>query len=186
MNRIWLLTSTTYGTWLPGDARGSVTRVRDGDGARIEHDRPQTPYIEEASGLSRSAGENLSGPPIFLNAEQARAVSDQFRETSKYRGWSILACAVMSNHFHILVGMAGDPEPSDLLRDFKSYASRRLNRCWGKPASETWWTAKGSMRKKAIWPAIACTVEYVRDQVKPFVVWVDEEVVATARTLFET
>ncbi len=25
----WLLTSTTYGTWLPGDPRGSVTSVLD-------------------------------------------------------------------------------------------------------------------------------------------------------------
>lgn len=25
----WLFTSTTYGTWLPGDPRGSVTRVLD-------------------------------------------------------------------------------------------------------------------------------------------------------------
>jgi hypothetical protein len=30
MDRYWLLTSTTYDTWLPGDERGSVTRVKDG------------------------------------------------------------------------------------------------------------------------------------------------------------
>jgi hypothetical protein len=46
----WLLTSTTYGTWLPGDERGFVGRVRDvrvGDeisDARIEHDRVGTQY----------------------------------------------------------------------------------------------------------------------------------------------
>ncbi|HYH63802.1 MAG TPA: hypothetical protein VD866_03795 [Urbifossiella sp.] len=44
----WLLTSTTYGTWLPGDRRGSVTSVRDTrpDDAptvvRIEHDRSRS------------------------------------------------------------------------------------------------------------------------------------------------
>jgi hypothetical protein len=29
MDRYWLLTRTTYGTWLPGDVRGFVSRVRD-------------------------------------------------------------------------------------------------------------------------------------------------------------
>jgi len=27
--RSWLLSNTFYGTWLPGDERGSVTSVRD-------------------------------------------------------------------------------------------------------------------------------------------------------------
>lgn len=40
-----------------------------------------------------------------------------------------------------------DPDPSTLLRDFKSYASRCLNRLSGKPASGTWWTEQGSKRK---------------------------------------
>ncbi len=33
MDRYWPLTWTTYGTWLPGDARGfAVSNVRDGLG----------------------------------------------------------------------------------------------------------------------------------------------------------
>lgn len=41
---LWLLTSTFYGQWLPGDERGSVTNVRDQRPTdpdakiRIEHD----------------------------------------------------------------------------------------------------------------------------------------------------
>ena len=48
--RAWLLSNTTYGTWLPGDRRGSVTSVRDlrpGDEPspfRFEHDLPGEPY----------------------------------------------------------------------------------------------------------------------------------------------
>ncbi len=33
MDRHWLVTSTTYGTWTPGDDSGFVSRVRDGDGS---------------------------------------------------------------------------------------------------------------------------------------------------------
>lgn len=183
MDRFWLLTSTTYGTWLPGDARGSVTRVREAAGSRIEHDRPRTPYLQAAPGLQRSAASHLKGPPVFFDRDQAQAVADQFRETAAYRGWSILAGAVLSNHFHLLVGVPGDPPPADLLRDFKSYASRRLNRTWGKPPSETWWTAKGSMRRKADWPALRNGVEYIRGQANPYVVWVDDVLVAQARRI---
>jgi hypothetical protein len=47
--RAWLLTTTTYGSWLPGDRRGSVTSVRDErpndppSVVRIEHDIPGEP-----------------------------------------------------------------------------------------------------------------------------------------------
>ena len=34
MDRYWLLTWHTYGTWLPGDRRGFVGRVREGSGPR--------------------------------------------------------------------------------------------------------------------------------------------------------
>jgi hypothetical protein len=55
--RHWLLSNTTYGTWLPGDRRGSVTSVRDrreGDEAsafRLEHDMPGEPWEDEIPGL---------------------------------------------------------------------------------------------------------------------------------------
>lgn len=140
MDRFWHLTCTTYGTWLPGDERGSVTRVREGPEPRFEHDEPRTPYIGPASGLERSATEQLKRPPIFLNRGQAEAVANQFRETARHRGWTILACAVMCNHFHLLVGVPGDPDPDYLLGSFKAWASRRLNSKWGKPTSDTWWT----------------------------------------------
>ena len=46
----WLLTSTTYGTWLPGDARGFVGRVwaertddPDAHATRLTHDTVGTP-----------------------------------------------------------------------------------------------------------------------------------------------
>ena len=183
MDRFWLLTSTTYGTWLPGDGRGSVTRVREDAGPRLEHDRPQTPYIEAAPGLRQSAEFQLKGPPIFFTPEQAELVAAQFRETADYRGWTIIAGAIMANHFHVLTGVPGDPEPSDLLRDFNSYASRRLNQQWGKPESETWWTAKGSMRKKGDWEAIRNSVDYLKGQINPLVLWVDDDAVEIARNI---
>src|SRR5438067_10677435 len=107
--RSWLLSNTTYGTWLPGDPRGSVTSVRDqrpGDeptSFRFEHDLPGEPWDEELPGLWRSAREQMKGSPLYLDLEKAEIVLAQFRETATYRTWTLRAAAIMANHFHLVV-----------------------------------------------------------------------------------
>ena len=59
---------------------------------------------------------------------------------------------------------ASDPDPSALLRDFKSYASRRLNRNYGQLARQTWWSGQGSKRKLPDDEAVHAAIPYVRDQ----------------------
>lgn len=180
--RHWLLTNTTYGTWLPGDARGSVTSVRDlrpGDAPspfRFEHDLPGEPWEDELPGLRRSAAARLSGPPILLDPPKAEAVLAQFQETADQRGWTLRAAAVMANHFHLVVAVPDDPHPRKILADFKAYASRRLNLLYGKPPSETWWTDKGSKRKLKDEGAVESGRRYVLfKQPFPLVVWSPED-----------
>jgi REP element-mobilizing transposase RayT len=174
MDRYWLLTSTTYGTWLPGDRRGFVSNVRDGQGPEVRHNVPGTPCDADVPGLRRGARASLQCSPIYLNQEQANALLAQFQETAGYRGWQLLALAVMANHFHIIVGVAGDPDPADLLGNFKSYGSRTLSRRWGKPTSGTWWTESGSKRKLPEEAAILAAIDYVRKQPNPLVIWIAE------------
>ena len=115
-------------------------------------------------GLEGYARKNVKGKPIYLQKEQAEIILAQFQETAEYRHWRLLAVAIMPNHFHIVVGVQGDPDANTLLRDFKSYASRALNRRWGKPDSETWWTESGSRRKLPNEEAVRQAIEYVRNQ----------------------
>ena len=164
MDRYWLLTWTTYGSWLPGDARGSVTRVREGDGPRIEHDVPGTPCIPGAPGLVRASLAAMKGEPVLLDADQAAVAASDFSGTAKYRGWALLSGSVMANHVHLVVGVPGDPDPAKLLQVFKSYASRALNKHWGCPAGGTWWTRSGSRRKLGNEGAITSAVHYVDKQ----------------------
>ena len=84
------------------------------------------------------------------------------------------ALAIMKNHVHLVVGVPGDPEPDTLLRDFKSYGSRRLNRLVGTPDSGTWWTAGGSRRILRDPEAVRTVVEYVRNQRNPLLIWIGE------------
>src|SRR5262249_35356128 len=138
-----------YGTWLPGDPRGSVTSVRDarpGDHptpSRFEHDLPGEPWEDEIPGLHRSAREQMKGPPTSLDLDKAEALLAQLQETATCRNWTLRAVAIMANHFHLVVEVPGDPDPRKVLADFKAYGSRALNRRWGKPLSDTWWTDRG-------------------------------------------
>ena len=81
----------------------------------------------------------------------------------------------MRNHIHLVVGVPDDPDPATLLRDFKAYASRALNRRWGKPTSGTWWTQSGSRRVLRGEPAVVAATEYVRSQRGAVVTWIAEE-----------
>jgi len=86
----------------------------------------------------------LKGKPILLTTEQAQVVIAKFEETANFRNWDLHAATVMANHFHLVVTAPANRLTDDLLRAFKSYASRALNRDWNKPESGTWWTSSGS------------------------------------------
>lgn len=99
----------------------------------------------------------------------------QFQETAAYRGWTLRAVAIMANHFHLVVQVQGDPEPRKMLIDFKAYGSRVLNRRYGKPASDTWWTTNGSKRKLSADQALDNAINYVLyKQLHPLLVWSPE------------
>lgn len=177
MDRHWLITWTTYGSWLPGDERGFAGTVIENvelNSRKIEN-RPNTPFLADKIELRRFAASQLKCDPIYLTGRQAEQIAEQFAETAAYRGWKLYAFAIMSNHVHIVVGVNGDPEPPSILRDFKSYASRKLNQTWDKPASETWWTESGSKRKLKDEAALRAAIEYVRDQEHPLIVTVLSE-----------
>src|SRR5262249_40259943 len=91
------------------------------------------------------------------------------------RKWDLFAAAIMGNHVHIVVGVPGDPNPEDILRDFKSYGSRALNRTFGHRPGGTWWTTSGSKRKLRDEASIHNAIEYVRNQEYRLVVWVADE-----------
>src|SRR5262249_33670692 len=122
----WLVTSTFYGQWLPGDDRGSVTNVRErrpGDPAmraRLEHARPGNPSEEAMPGLRRAALEQLKCPPVCLDLAQAEELLEQFQETAKKRGWILQAVSIMFNHFHLVVEAPPAVGRKQILQSFKS------------------------------------------------------------------
>ncbi len=171
IDRNWLITVAMYGTWLPGDERGFVSHHRPRRAERVIHNLPQTPRDANLPQLERYCTDMMTGDPISLIRDQAYALWAQFQETSAYRRWRLWAVAIMSNHFHTVVGVPGDPDPGQIRGDLKSYGSRKLNRGWGKPKNGTWWADGGSNRKLPTEDSLFRAIRYVVDQEFPLLVW---------------
>jgi REP element-mobilizing transposase RayT len=176
--RPWLFTNTFYGNWPPGDPRGCVTSVRDlrrGEpfpGRRIEHDQYGTSYEPALPGLYHAAAAQLKGPPILLTRDHAEVLLSQLIETSEHRGWPISAVAIMPDHGHWIAAIPYELKAAKALADFKAYGSRALNRRFGPPVSDRWWTEKGSKRLLPDENALAAAMRYVLErQPNPLLTW---------------
>ena len=172
--RFWLLTWTTYGSWLPGDERGSIGIFHDQDENAIEHNKRGQSVADASEALRKYSKSQMKGDELRLVLEQARVLVTQFHCTAAFRKWRFLAVAIMANHIHLIVNVHGDPDPETILRDFKSYGSRALNLQWGKPKSDTWWTESGSKRKLDTDNSVIGATGYVCDQKFPLVIWTTE------------
>ena len=173
-SRVWFLTWTCYGQWLPGDPRGFVSNKFEGDITEKKNNKIHTLYDSGRSQLQALSQSLLVNAPIFLTFDQARLVLEQFKETAAMRNWTIIACAIMSNHVHILLGVSGDPDPNKLLHDLKAYSTRKLNEHFPKSASGTWWTSNGSTRRIDSENSWLRCVEYIQNQKNPLVLWTGE------------
>ena len=172
----WLLTWTTYGTRLPGDQRGFVSRLRTQSGDVVTHNQPGTPLDADLPGLRRYAESIMTQPAVWLTLEQARAVSEQLRETAAFRNWKLLAFAVMANHVHLVVEVRDEVPAAKLLVDFKAYTTRRLNLHHASNSRQKWWTERGSTRALRHPGAVESAIVYVNNQEVPLVIWLASDV----------
>ena len=125
----YLITWTTYGTWLPGDARGWVEKGKEG--------------IQEADDpRRRAAGDQLVEAAVVLEPRQRGVVEATIRAHCEFRGWQLHAVSARSNHVHVVV--TADTAPEVVMNQFKAWCSRRLNE--GGDARERWWTKHGSTK----------------------------------------
>jgi REP element-mobilizing transposase RayT len=169
--KAWLLTWTTYGTWLPGDERGFVSSVRTAHGDKAVHNQPDTPYDADHPNLMRHAQKLMVSEPVRLNRHHAEAVMAEFHRTAAHHRWQLLAAAVMHNHVHLVVITPEDIAGNRLLQEFKSYGSRVLNKSFGTPRAGTWWTRSGSTRALSDDAALAGAVSYTRQQQHSLLIW---------------
>jgi len=169
IGRHWLITWTTYGSRLPGDARGFVGNIREADGTQVRHNIPGTPLDTDIPALERYVQSQMKGPPVTLVRPQAEALIAQYQETARIRGWLLQAASVMYNHTHVLVGVPGDPDPIAMRDQLKGWATRALKKLGPIPVNGGWWTVGGSRRKIA--KVSAAVVYVVKEQPNPLATW---------------
>ncbi|MFG0305603.1 MAG: transposase [Phycisphaerales bacterium JB040] len=147
----YLLTWTTYGTWLSGDDRGSVVK-------RGSH---TTPFTEPQRGLSLSDRSKLKHPPIRFRNGQRSAVQTALEEHCAFRSWNVHALNVRTNHVHLVVSASIPPER--VMTECKGRATRVLRERGLIGASAKVWTRHGSTRYLNSTESVDGSVRYVRD-----------------------
>jgi REP element-mobilizing transposase RayT len=152
----YFLTWNTYGTWLPGDARGWVEYRRGW----------QLP--DPARELEAKA--RMTEDACRLSAKQRNVVERQIGETCQHRGWRLHAVNCRSNHVHVVVS-ASDTPPTKIRADLKAWATRCLKQhahslayASGCDANrENWWAERGSIRFLYGEPSLEAAIVYVTE-----------------------
>lgn len=148
----YFLTWTCYGTWLTGDARGSVS----GDANAF-----QTPYLAPDARVMTAVRRELSQQPLILDAVMRSVVDQAVRDHCSFREWTIHALNVRSNHVHIVLSEWIEPEQA--MTQLKSWSTRRLREANLIDADRRVWTKHGSTRYLWDPKAIHDASVYVRD-----------------------
>jgi REP element-mobilizing transposase RayT len=130
------ITFRTYGSWLPGDDRGTVDRY---------HNVFRGPKAEPNPVFEKQNARKLKSDPVTLNRRQRATVEKAVREVCAYRGWTILALNIRTNHVHIVVSI-GTSEAEAALRDLKSYSTRALRKYGQWVQNHSPWVDGGSTR----------------------------------------
>lgn len=79
--------------------------------------------------------------PYLLDQASRAIVLKSIGEVCSHRAWTLLAAHVRTNHVHAIV--EAEVRPEKIMNDFKSYASRALNR---RGPSQKHWARHGSTR----------------------------------------
>jgi REP element-mobilizing transposase RayT len=129
----YFITFSCYGHHLHGDQSGSVGRDHNLPGSRLLLHNPDR--IEAEHHL-------MDQLPYSLNQRSRTVVLDALRQVCIHRGWTLLAAHVRSTHVHVIVD--AEVQPEKIMNDFKSYASRRLNRSGLEEPNRKRWARHGS------------------------------------------
>ncbi len=115
----------------------------------------------------------MTQAPYLLDCGSREAVLKALREVCMHGGWSLLAAHVRTNHVHSVV--EADVRPERVLNDFKSYASRGLNRLGRDGPDRKRWARHGSTRWLWKDQDVQAAIRYVVEgQGEPMAVFIAE------------
>ena len=149
----YLITWTTYRTWLPGDDRRWV-------------DRKESAIQQPDRAKRAQARQPLKGDVIALNDEQRRMVDQTTHDHCRHRDWILHAINVRSNHMHGVI--TADARPGAVMSQLKAWCSRRLNESQTQRQSRSsgarWWTRHGRTKWIDNEAYLANAIRYVKQR----------------------
>ena len=112
--------------------------------------------------------------PYVLDETGRAVVLAAIQKHCAYRGWNLLAAHVRSNHVHAIV--EAETPPERILNEFKSYASRELNRLNRDRPERKRWARHGSTRWLWSDEDAGQALQYViHEQGEPMALFIAEE-----------
>ncbi len=150
----FFFTWSTYGTWLPGDARGWVEYRK---GFQLPN-----PILE------LEAKARMTASACRLSSAERSAVQLQMHDTCQRRGWILYAVNCRSNHIHLVT--SAHNAPKFMRAHLKGWCTRcldeqqRLRGVSGASLRTEWWAERGSIRWLFDEVSLEAAIQYVLDQ----------------------
>ncbi len=131
----WHITFGTYGARLPHARAPTVDRRMSARGQ---------PFLQPDAEREAAARGQMRGAAVYFSRQQCVFIQEVLPTICERGGWSLLACAAVSNHVHVLVEADAEVHGEQIRRLLKRWLTQELDREFGKPRSGTWWAKQGS------------------------------------------
>ena len=129
----YLITFSTYGSWLHGNKRGSVDR---------HHNAPGSPYLGRNEARANRCRALQKTKTYRLSEERREIVKAAIKEVCHRRGWTLHALHVRVAHVHIVI--TASDAPGKVRGTLKAIASARLAETEDREGRR--WSRGGSVR----------------------------------------
>ncbi len=160
-----------YGHWLANDPRGSFSREFRSSkildlGVMHRGQREEQPSGEELRGelrgFYRSAQPRLEHAMLVFDAAKRQVLADAFAQVVQSRRYTCFACAILSNHAHLVIRKHRD-KAEDMIHALKGESARELREVPGVPIAHPVWSSDDFKKFLYTPEDIVRTVRYVED-----------------------
>jgi len=148
----YLITFTTYGSWLHGSENGSVVN---------EHNCPGRPFLQANPGWQISDRRQMKTSAFLMDHPMRELSVNTVIETCTNRNWQLYAVHARTNHIHMVVNSQEKPEK--MMSNIKAWLTRRLRESFSDLVKRKLWTRHGSTKylwnENALLKAIKYTIQ---------------------------
>lgn len=156
---------TGYGFWLPNDPRGSMSfRVWSAvlrDLADPHYGRRQKqPSVRDLRAFHRRAADRLAYPLLWFHTAYRQIIAEAFCTVMEQRRYTCYACAIVTNHAHLIVRRHRD-DAHEIINHLKLASAERLRIQLDVPNDHPIWSADPYAKYLNTPDAVRQAVDYV-------------------------